>query len=360
MIEALPGRPNRPPLVPAQHCSTGVAQYLRFEDWTAEVDGVARIVRWLVEQREVAPEDIAVLFRTNYNNIWSKPVAEALQKRLIPVVNPQVVEEMLTEPSNRRLLAIARLVEKHSDSLAWWTILDLTHGIGPRVRDHFYDQARAANVTFGEQLLSEYTEGFPLLSYGRALVADAVGPVIDLINNIDIEGIDLGESGWGSWLAEQASSLGGCEDSFRDLLVDLDEFVDRDAGLGSLLSQIQPVGKDLRSGRSAGAVRLMSISSSKGLTVRAALVMGVEEGVIPLARRNIDEERRLLYVAMTRPTEFLYLTWAGRRTGPTARTGAPKVAQGRNRSPLLTHGPINSVSGPDYLRTIECTVTVTL
>ena len=104
----------------------------------------------------------------------------------------------------------------------------------------------------------------------------------------------------------------------------------------------------------------MSISSSKGLTVRAALVMGVEEGVIPLARRNIDEERRLLYVAMTRPTEFLYLTWAGRRTGPTARTGAPKVAQGRNRSPLLTHGPINSVSGPDYLRTIECTVTVTL
>ena len=96
----------------------------------------------------------------------------------------------------------------------------------------------------------------------------------------------------------------------------------------------------------------MTMASSKGLTVRAAIVVGVEQGVIPLQDRDPDEERRLLYVAMTRPTEFLYLTWSRTRTGPTARTGIQRVAAGRNRSPLLTYGPVGSESGDDYLASI--------
>jgi superfamily I DNA/RNA helicase len=93
----------------------------------------------------------------------------------------------------------------------------------------------------------------------------------------------------------------------------------------------------------------MSMAASKGLTVRAAIVVGVEEGVVPHPTGHYDEERRLLYVAMTRSTEYLYLTWSGRRTGPTARTGAPRVAAGRNRCPLLTHGPVASTDGRAYL-----------
>lgn len=353
VIEGLPDRAPRPALSPAEHCSTGEAKYLRFDNWTAEANGVARIVRWLVEQREVMPEDIAVLFRSNHNNAWSRPIAEALRSFSIPVVNPQAVEEMLTDRSNRRLLAIARLIVNPSDSLAWWTLLYLASDIGPKVRDHLYENARASNVTFGAQLRSEYIEDFTRLPRGRRLVTDTVRPVIELVDTVDIDGVDLGEGGWGTWLAEQAPALGGCSDAFRELLMDVDDTVERSAGLGAFLSQVQPVGRDLRSGRAAGAVRLMTMSSSKGLTVRAALVVGVEQGVIPLVGASLDEERRLLYVAMTRSTEYLYLTWSGRRTGPTARTGAPNVGQGRNRSPLLTHGDINSESGAAFLQTIR-------
>ena len=260
---------------------------------------------------------------------------------------------MLTQPLNRRLLAYARLIVNPADSLAWWTILHLTSGVGPRVRDHFYKGALSIGVTFGHRILSEFDEGFRQLPYGRTVVMNAVRPVIEFVNNIDAEGVDLGEGGWGTWLANQASALGGCEDEFRELLMDLDDVLDPSRGLSSFLGQIQPVGKDLRSGRGAGAVRLMSMSSSKGLTVRAAVIMGAEEGVIPLATGTPDEERRLLYVAMTRATEFLYLTWARRRTGPTARTGAPRVWQRRRRSSLLAHGPINSEPGPAYLRSID-------
>lgn len=96
----------------------------------------------------------------------------------------------------------------------------------------------------------------------------------------------------------------------------------------------------------------MTMASSKGLTVRAAVIVGVEEGVVPLADRDPGEERRLLYVAMTRATDFLYATWSGQRIGPTARTGAPRVGGGRNRSPLLTHGPVQSEDGSAYLTAI--------
>ena len=313
---------------------------------------MARLVRWLIERRGVAPEDIVILLRSNRNNMWSKPITEALQRFSIPVVNPGAVDAMLAEPSNRRLLAIARLVVNRADSLAWWTIFDLTHGIGPKVRDHFYEGARAAGTTFGAQLLSENADGFFLLTHRQRLVAETVGPVLDLVNSVDLEGADLGDHGWGTWLARQAPSLGGCEDAFKELLIDIDEIVDRTTGLRGLLSQIRPVGKDIRSGRAAGAVRLMSMSGSKGLTVKATLIMGVEDGVIPHPKADPGEERRLLYVAMTRATDYLYLTWAGKRAGPTARTGATNVGQGRNRSPLLTYGPVNSESGPNYLRTL--------
>ncbi|MCY3634992.1 MAG: ATP-dependent helicase [bacterium] len=353
VIEGLPGRSLRPPLTPASHCLPGEARYLSFRSGVAEARGAARLVDWLMRSKGIAPEDIAVLFRTNHNNAWSTPLQQEFQKLEIPVINPDEVSQMLGEPSNRRLLAIARLLVDRTDSLAWWALLELTNGIGPTVRDHVYDRAMSVPTTFAAQLLSEYADEFPdLPPASRNRVLSAIRPVLELIGTVDISGADLGESGWGTWLAERAVDFGGCEDRFHDLLVDLDEEVDRSEGLGRFLGQIQPVGKDLRNGRAAQAVRLMTMASSKGLTVRAAIVVGVEQGIIPYPDCHPDEERRLLYVAMTRSTDFLYLTWAGTRTGPTARTGTERVATGRNRSPLLAHSPVSPESADDYLALI--------
>jgi superfamily I DNA/RNA helicase len=239
------------------------------------------------------------------------------------------------------------------DSLAWWTLLHLRDGIGERVRDHFHAAAEANRQTFAAALLSQHEAGYPGLTVSqRTKVQSVVAPTLALIEAVNVAEADMGAAGWGTWLAARAEEFGGCEQRFRDLLIEVDSLVDPDEGLARFLGQIQPIGKDLRSGRAAGAVRLMSMTASKGLTVRAAIIMGVEDGVVPLAKRDPGEERRLLYVAMTRPREFLYLTWAQRRVGPTARTGVPRVRQGRNRSPLLTHGPIPSEDGQAYLQNV--------
>jgi len=62
-----------------------------------------------------------------------------------------------------------------------------------------------------------------------------------------------------------------------------------------------------------GCVRLMTMHGSKGLEFHAVFAIGLEDGIIPSERsksKSLDEERRLLYVAMTRAQQRLYLSHA--------------------------------------------------
>ncbi len=75
---------------------------------------------------------------------------------------------------------------------------------------------------------------------------------------------------------------------------------------------------DLDTWQSERGVSLMTLHSAKGLEFRAVLVGGLEEGVLPHfnsqgAREDVEEERRLLYVGMTRARERLYISTCRRR-----------------------------------------------
>jgi DNA helicase-2/ATP-dependent DNA helicase PcrA len=108
--------------------------------------------------------------------------------------------------------------------------------------------------------------------------------------------------------------------------------------LGYFLGQLEPVAQDLAT--QSDSVKIMSITSSKGITVNTCIVMGVESGIIPHPKGQEEEERRLLYVAMTRATEMSILTFAHKRKGQTARHGIANVNRLRGRSPLLETLPI--------------------
>jgi DNA helicase II / ATP-dependent DNA helicase PcrA len=74
----------------------------------------------------------------------------------------------------------------------------------------------------------------------------------------------------------------------------------------------------LRDGDEAGQVTLMTLHNAKGLEFRAVFGLGLEEGIFPHSRsieeNEIEEERRLFYVGMTRAKERLTLTHAARRS----------------------------------------------
>ena len=93
----------------------------------------------------------------------------------------------------------------------------------------------------------------------------------------------------------------------------------------------------------------MTMVGSKGLTVRATIIAGVEDSIVPMPNADVAEERRLLYVAMTRAKEFLFCTWAGQRGGPTARVGRARVRVRRQHSHFFLGGPVHSQDGVTYL-----------
>lgn len=90
-----------------------------------------------------------------------------------------------------------------------------------------------------------------------------------------------------------------------DLSDSLGDFLNR--SVLSPGSGVERRGETLRTGE---AVSLMTIHASKGLEFPVVFVAGVEDGLIPMAREDSDreEERRLLYVAMTRAKDALILT----------------------------------------------------
>ena len=157
------------------------------------------------------------------------------------------------------------------------------------------------------------------------------------------------ENGWGQWIVAHSGVgvLPEPSNGFRNLLLDLDVLVEEKQPFTRYLAQIEPVGKDLALAQSEG-VRLMTMGGSKGLTVRAIIAAGVEEGLIPRPNCDLSEERRILYVAMTRAKEYAFCTWARQRSGPTARAGYSSTDR-RRFSHFLEGGPVDSEDGRAFL-----------
>ena len=98
------------------------------------------------------------------------------------------------------------------------------------------------------------------------------------------------------------------------------------AGMADFLSQIALLTDQDTDTSSTDNVTLMTIHAAKGLEFEAVFIIGVEEGLLPSARSrsdsDIEEERRLMYVAMTRAKRFCMTSYARQRTtnGSTQQT----------------------------------------
>lgn len=349
VIQGDPDRPsNRAILVSPKDCREGEVALLSFKGERAEAKGVAGLVRCLVADG-VRPSDILILTRTDNHGAFSGPIREELDRLEIPYSDAAYIDTLLEENDNRKLLESLRLLVHANDSIAWASVLHLTKGIGQSFFDHIYHCAKTKGATFGNELIDSYKEGFPNApsSYGRVKVKMAA--ILTWIENTSLPK-EPPPGGWGRWIigiSGRDSAVGAPTPMFRDLLLSLDKLAEPDWSLSRFLGQIEPLGTDLAQSEIAG-VRIMRMRGSKGLTVSATIIAGVEDGLIPRPKSDLSEERRILYVAMTRATDYLFCTWAKRRHGPTARAGDPSTDR-RRYSDFLSGGSVESEDGDEFI-----------
>ncbi|NNN08219.1 MAG: ATP-dependent helicase [Acidimicrobiaceae bacterium] len=223
----------------------------------------------------------------------------------------------------------------------------LTNGLGATFVDRVYE-ARLYRERWGAALLRLHAAGYPDFPAGQAARARRT---VDLIQerlatlDDDLEawifvnpGIALSE-----WLRGEATmpwiaalGLDALSDEAHRLLSLVGDPSIADLKLGPFLNVMETRGKDL-AGAEPGGIRLKTIASSKGLTVNTTILVGLEEELMPHSAHNarLDEERRLLYVALTRARELCIATMATRRSGVAARSGSGSVVNSRHRSSLV-------------------------
>jgi len=352
-LHVIEGDPDRPEKVPrlrsAPGAPDGEVAFLAFNNETAEAEGVATLVRNLVQREHIPANEILILVRGNYNGTFSRPIEVRLREFGIPYSDPDVVNRFLANASNRFALEIFRLLVHRDDSLAWAALLQLTPGIGDTFSAYVYERARARHIQFGPALLSACEDNFPEAPRSANRARELIQSVTAWLDAHPVPE-DQPQEGWGDYIVVNSGTgiVPATTPEFAQLLHALDNLAEPGQRLDRFLSQIGPLGKDRALAESPGT-RIMTMGGAKGLTVRATIIVGLEEGIVPRPDSDLGEERRLLYVGMTRAKEFLYCTWAQRRTGPTARMGAPRIQARRRHCSFLDGGPVASIDGPTFL-----------
>src|SRR5204862_4320550 len=112
--------------------------------------------------------------------------------------------------------------------------------------------------------------------------------------------------------------------------------------LAELLQGVSATGSETEQALVQGAVNVLTMHRAKGLSARTVIVMAAEDEYIPgkQAGSAEDDERRLLYVSLTRAKERLIITFANNRTGQQQHSGRTSGETVRTLTRYLRDAPL--------------------
>ena len=280
-----------------------------------DADMQARFVaQRVLELRDEGMElaQMAVLYRAHYQ---AMELQLELQRRGIPFTIRSGLR-FFEQAHIRDLLAHLRVLVNPLDQLAWLRVLKLREGIGNKNAATLHAELCAHGDPFGA--LRAGTVGHTLPSRAkksfhelRTLLLELTAPSMAgdpqaLFEHILSQGYEV-------HLRAAAENADSRVEDIRQLGHFAAKFDDVPAFLQELELVESVAAQDLqRGGRSDECLVLSTVHQAKGLEWKAVFVLGLSDGMFPLARSlqsedDVEEERRLFYVAVTRAKDLLYL-----------------------------------------------------
>ncbi|MCK7594429.1 UvrD-helicase domain-containing protein [Pseudomarimonas salicorniae] len=279
-----------------------------------EAERVAAEISFLQQTRKFAWSDFAVLFRGNFQ---SRAIEKALQLLKIPY-HLSGGTAYLDRGEVKDLLAWLRVLANPDDDAAFLRAIGAPkRDVGTATLARLAELARHAGLP-----MSRAAGRIDLLKQLPARAASGLSEFATLVEQLrdhargsepaEVCRQTLERSGLLAALRAQCKD----ESGFQRRRANLDELSSwlegaKGSGLDGLANQLTLLGHADR-GEAGEAVRLMSLHASKGLEFRCVFVVGCEEGVLPheasMEEGRLDEERRLMYVAITRAREQLVLS----------------------------------------------------
>ena len=286
-------------------------KYYRAFNERDEAQYVIRKIKELIN-KDVDYKDIAILYRTNAQSrvIEEEMLKENLPYRVIGSINFYNRKEI------KDLLAYLRLIHNFKDNVSLLRVINTPkRGIGLKTIENLTQKADEQYTSIYEAIDSGKELEFKNLIEKLKSIAEDL-TLTELIDKVlDASGMKQELESENTLEAEvrleNLEEFKSITKTFeeREGLVSLEEFLLET----SLVSDVEEYKND------PNRISLMTVHSVKGLEYNHVFVIGMEEGIFPhinslMENSEIEEERRLMYVAITRAKDDLHLVNARRRT----------------------------------------------
>ncbi len=281
-----------------------------------EADFIALEIARLSGAGGLRPADVVVFYRVNAQ---SRVIEEALVRRRIPYYVVGGVR-FYEHREVKDLLAYLRVLANPADAMSLERMIGVpSRGIGAKSFEAIAELAARENITPFEAMgrLETYSkvalriakQAGMLYAWMRDLAARAsTTSVRALLDEV------VAQSGFDVYLDTLDDSTAR-KQNLAEMLAASSAFDNERSGggLADFLERVALVSDSEQIDSSGGRAALMTLHTSKGLEYPAVFIAGMEEGLFPHSRsadidEEVEEERRLCYVGMTRARQLLYLT----------------------------------------------------
>ncbi len=293
----------------------GKVQIISVADEYTEASQVAGLIHSLSISEGIPYNEMAILYRVNAQ---SRHFEEVLGKYGIPYVLIKGVS-FYARKEIKDIISYLTVIHNPKDKVAWQRIINMPpRGIGAvsqeklwKAWDSVEDIDELVSVLSGKSAAA-FRRLWQHVVKWRTMVEKGIS-LVELLREV------LKDSGYLDYLIDAGEDMR--RENIGELMNIMAMYDGEGKTLGEFLSEMA-LRTDADTTENKEGVKLMTIHAAKGLEFDVVFLVGVEDGYMPYRRggfawRDVDdeeEEKRLFYVAVTRPRRHLYITYAEYRT----------------------------------------------